>query len=76
MESQDTLDRLLQTFLQQQQLPDQYSQLVMDWYLPLAADIVAYREQQGGFSSVDELVQVKGVGSKTLEKLRRLVYVK
>ncbi len=41
----------------------------------IAERIVAYREEQGGFSSVDDLVQVKGVGSKTLEKLRSLVYV-
>ncbi len=36
----------------------------------LARRIVAYREQNGPFQSVDELKQVQGIGSKTLEKLR------
>lgn len=35
-----------------------------------AEAIVAYREQHGGFSSVDELVNVSGIGSGTLEKIR------
>ena len=35
-----------------------------------AADIIAYREQNGGFRSVDELKNVKGIGQKTVDKLR------
>lgn len=34
-----------------------------------AADIVAYREANGGFKSVDELANVKGIGKATVEKL-------
>jgi competence ComEA-like helix-hairpin-helix protein len=40
-----------------------------------AARIVAYREQIGGFHSVDELGGVKGIGTKTMERLRPLVRV-
>ncbi|GAA2754408.1 ComEA family DNA-binding protein [Amnibacterium kyonggiense] len=39
----------------------------------LAARIIAYREAHGGFSSVDELGQVGGIGPKTLAGLRDLV---
>ena len=35
-----------------------------------AAAIVQYREQHGAFETVDALVNVKGIGVKTLEKLR------
>lgn len=35
-----------------------------------AQAIVDYREQNGGFSSVDELINVKGIGEKTLENIR------
>ena len=35
-----------------------------------AAAIVAYREAHGGFSSVEELLQVKGIGEKILAGLR------
>lgn len=35
-----------------------------------AQAIVAARKQRGGFSSVDELVEVKGVGPALVEKLR------
>ena len=35
-----------------------------------AQAIVEWREQNGPFSSIDELVQVKGIGSKTLDKNR------
>jgi len=36
----------------------------------LAARIIAYREAHGGFSSVDDLGQVGGIGPKTLAGLR------
>lgn len=32
--------------------------------------IAEYRQQHGGFQSVDDLRQVKGIGAATLEKLR------
>lgn len=35
-----------------------------------AAAIVAYRETNGPFHSVDELANVKGIGAKTIEKNR------
>lgn len=34
------------------------------------ANIIAYRDEHGGFKSIDELTQVKGIGQKTLEKAR------
>jgi competence protein ComEA len=41
----------------------------------LARRIVADREANGPFATVDELGRVKGIGSKTLEKLRPFVTV-
>lgn len=35
-----------------------------------AKAIVEYREANGAFSSVDDLLQVKGIGAKTLEANR------
>lgn len=40
-----------------------------------AQAIIDYRTQNGGFSSVDELINVKGIGEKTLEKIRANVCV-
>lgn len=40
-----------------------------------AGAIIEYREQNGGFSSVDELINVKGIGEKTLEKIRDRIIV-
>lgn len=41
-----------------------------------AQKIIDYRTQHGKFASVDALQNVKGIGVKTLEKLRPLVDVK
>ena len=41
-----------------------------------AKRIIAYREQHGKFASVDALQNVKGIGAKTLEKLRPFVDAK
>lgn len=40
-----------------------------------AQAIIDYRTQNGGFSSVDELINVKGIGEKTLENIRANVTV-
>ena len=42
----------------------------------MAQRILEYRRKHGFFSSVDELCEVKGIGSGTLEKLRDLVTVR
>ena len=36
----------------------------------LAQRIVEYRQTSGGFSTIDDLTNVKGIGPKTLEKIR------
>jgi competence protein ComEA len=41
----------------------------------LAAKILAFREQHGGFAAVDELDQVPGIGAGRLQALRDLVTV-
>ena len=38
-----------------------------------AEKIIHYREEHGDFSSVDALTDVKGIGEKTLEKLKPFV---
>ncbi|MQB01843.1 MAG: transposase, partial [Actinobacteria bacterium] len=40
-----------------------------------AAAIIAYRDEVGGFRSVDQLLEVQGIGPATLESLRDLVTV-
>jgi competence protein ComEA len=41
----------------------------------LAARIIAYRTENGAFRSVDDLDNVKGVGPRTLDRLRPMVTV-
>ena len=41
----------------------------------MASRIVEYRNKNGRFKSVDELDEVKGIGPRTMEKLRPLVRV-
>lgn len=41
-----------------------------------AENIVKYRQTHGGFSSVDQLMAVKGIGEKVLEKNKSLIVVK
>ena len=41
----------------------------------LAQRIIDYREEHGNFQSVDELIEIKGIGEKTLEKIRRYLGV-
>lgn len=40
-----------------------------------AQAIIAYRHKHGKFTSVDELLNVKGVGAKTLAKNRERLFV-
>ena len=41
-----------------------------------AKAIVEYRKKHGRFESVEELVQVKGIGKKSLEKIKSDITVK
>lgn len=41
----------------------------------LAERIIAYRTEHGPFRTVEELLEVKGIGEATLEKLRQEVTV-
>jgi competence protein ComEA len=40
-----------------------------------ARAIIAYRQEHGGFKSVDELANVKGIGEKTVDKNRQNITV-
>jgi len=40
-----------------------------------AQRIIDYREAHGGFKSIEEIVQVKGIGPKTFAKIRDLITV-
>lgn len=40
-----------------------------------AEAIIAYRKQHGAFRSLDQLVEVKGIGLKTVEKNRAAITV-
>lgn len=40
-----------------------------------AQSIVEYREANGPFASIDELIEVSGIGEKTLEELREYICV-
>jgi competence protein ComEA len=41
-----------------------------------AEQIVELREQLGGFTEVEQLLDVKGIGAKTLEKNRAFITIK
>jgi competence protein ComEA len=41
----------------------------------MAQRIIEYRQTSGRFATVDDLTNVKGIGEKTLEKIRHLVVV-
>lgn len=40
-----------------------------------AEQIIAYREQKGGFKSIDELKEVSGIGDKTFDALKDQITV-
>lgn len=42
----------------------------------LAARIVAYRDERGPFARLEHLTNVKGIGARTLEKLRPCLTVR
>ncbi len=42
----------------------------------VAEAIVAYREENGPFLAIEDLINVKGIGTKTYEKLRDIVTLK
>jgi comEA protein len=42
----------------------------------IAEQILIYRDEHGGFTSVDQLRKIKGIGIKKLEKLRPRVVIK
>ncbi len=40
-----------------------------------AGEIIQYRTAHGKFTSPDDLVKVKGIGAKTVEKIRGMIIV-
>lgn len=40
-----------------------------------AAAIVAYRKSYGGFVCIEEIMEVKGIGEGTFEKIREFIYI-
>ena len=42
----------------------------------MAKRIIEYRETNGGFYSIEELMNIKGIGEKRFEKLKNSVTVK
>jgi competence ComEA-like helix-hairpin-helix protein len=42
----------------------------------IANRIVEYRNARGGFNSIEELINVKGIGEKRLEDIKPYIYIK
>lgn len=40
-----------------------------------AADIIAYREANGAFSRIEDIMQISGIGEKTFEKMKEQITV-
>lgn len=40
-----------------------------------AAKIVAYRDENGSFSTIDQLLSIKGIGKVTLEKMKPYITI-
>jgi competence protein ComEA len=40
-----------------------------------AADIVAYRTQHGSFNTIDEIMNIPGIGQATFDRIKDLIYV-
>lgn len=43
--------------------------------LPLAARIIEYRENEGGFQNIEDLMKIKGIGQAKYEKLKKVVRI-
>ncbi len=41
----------------------------------IALRIISFREEHKGFKKVEEILNVKGIGSKTFEKIKHLIKV-
>ena len=54
----------------QYRFPEMLAEAIVGVGLTKAQAIVAHREVHGPFQSIEELVQVRGIGTKTLEKSR------
>lgn len=40
-----------------------------------AADMISYRESHGGFKTIEEMKNIKGIGDKTFESMKDLITV-
>ena len=40
-----------------------------------AADIIAYREENGDFSCIEDMMKVSGIGEKTFEEIKERITV-
>lgn len=40
-----------------------------------AADIIAYREENGGFRQIEDIMKVSGIGEKTFEEIKERITV-
>jgi len=40
-----------------------------------AVKIIAYRKKVNGFKSIDELIEVKGIGTSKLNKIKKFLYI-
>jgi len=38
-----------------------------------AGDIIAYREENGGFKTIEDIMEIKGIGTKTFEKIKNYI---
>ena len=43
--------------------------------LPLAARIIEYRENEGGFQNIEDLMKIKGIGQAKYEKLKEVIMI-
>jgi len=41
----------------------------------IGARIISFREEHGGFEKVEELMNVKGIGQKTFERLKTMIEI-
>lgn len=55
--------------------PNQLAQTLPGIGPAKAKAIVAYREENGLFQSIEALIDVKGIGPKTLDKIRHFLFI-